>query len=114
MPAKANVNGKAKTQSKTLPDRFDEFWSVYPRKDNRADAARAFAKATTATDADVIIAGAVRYRDDPNREAAFTAHGATWLNRGSWDNPPLPARDQRSAKQQRVTERRHDPLGSAR
>lgn len=39
------------------------------------------------------MAGVVRYRDDPNREATFTKHFSTWLNAGSWDDEPLPARN---------------------
>jgi hypothetical protein len=45
---------------------------------------------------DTIIAGAARYASDPNREDAFTAHPATWLNAERWDDPMLPARDSRS------------------
>jgi hypothetical protein len=34
----------------------------------------------------------MRYRNDPNREPEFTAHPATWLNAGRWDDDPLPPR----------------------
>jgi hypothetical protein len=36
--------------------------------------------------------GLKRYRDDPNREDAFTKNPSTWLNADAWENGPLPAR----------------------
>jgi hypothetical protein len=38
------------------------------------------------------MAGAERYRDDPNRTDEFTAHPTTWLNRDGWNDAPLPSR----------------------
>lgn len=74
-------------------DSFIEFWSIYPRKAGKATAERAFQKACMALGGpDVIIEGAKRYRDDPNRVDAFTAHAATWLNAGRWEDDPLPER----------------------
>ena len=40
-----------------------------------------------------IIAGALRYRDDPNRDPAFTKYPGTWLRAEAWNNGPLPARN---------------------
>jgi hypothetical protein len=40
----------------------------------------------------VILGGAVRLRDDPNREQQFTPHPTTWLNRDGWEDEPLPPR----------------------
>ena len=71
---------------------FDAFWSVYPLKVKKAAAKKAFAKALKTTTAKQIIAGAVFYRDDPNRTPAYTAHPSSWLNDGRWDDDPLPAR----------------------
>lgn len=71
---------------------FDEFWSVYPRKAAKASAQRAFMKAVKTVEPEVIIAGACRYAADPNREDEFTAHAATWLNAGRWEDEPLPSR----------------------
>ncbi len=75
-----------------LPDQFDAFWTVYPRKEAKAAAKKAWAKATRSTPPEAIIAGAYRYNQDPNREPAFTAHPTTWLNAGRWDDEPLPPR----------------------
>lgn len=71
---------------------FARFWSVYPRKAAKGTARRAWARASSSADADDIIAGAVRYAADPNREPEFTAHPATWLNGERWLDGPLPER----------------------
>jgi hypothetical protein len=82
---------------------FDAFWEIYPRKDDPKKAWGAWQTALKAVEpehqADLIadiIAGAERYRDDPNRTEQFTKHATTWLNAGSWENGPLPARNARS------------------
>lgn len=80
--------------------RFDEFWSVYPRKAAKDAAARAWQKAVRREAAEVILAGARRYADDPNRDPAFTAHAATWLNQGRWADEPLPGRSTRGTSGQ--------------
>jgi hypothetical protein len=68
---------------------------VYPRKVGKRDALKAFQAAVAdGTNAGRIIEGARRYRDDPNREAAYTAHPATWLRAGRWEDDALPARPQ--------------------
>ena len=71
---------------------FEEFWSVYPRRVAKQAAQKAFKAALGHADTQTIIAGAKRLRDDPNRLQEFTAHPATWLNQGRWDDDPLPAR----------------------
>lgn len=71
---------------------FDAFWSVYPRKASKAGARKAWDKAVKKTNPRAIIAGAERYRDDPNRVDEFTKHAPTWLNGECWDDEPLPPR----------------------
>jgi hypothetical protein len=75
-----------------LNDPFAQFWSVYPKKDDKGLARRSFEKALKRAELDVIVEGAERYRDDPNREDAFTKNPSTWLNADAWENGPLPAR----------------------
>jgi hypothetical protein len=79
------------TKQELLNQAFDKFWSVYPKKDDKPLALRSFTKALDRTTLDVIIAGAERYRDDPNREAGFTKNPSTWLNADAWANGPLPS-----------------------
>jgi len=77
----------------SLADEFDEFWKVYPRKEDKNAARRAFKRARLEATLETIVEGAKRYRDDPNRAASFTKYPATWLNAGAWENGPLPERE---------------------
>ena len=71
---------------------FDEFWKEYPRKSDKRAALRAFNSAITRASFEDILAGTIRYANDPNLpEARFIKHPATWLNADAWENPPLPA-----------------------
>ncbi|MEU2106447.1 hypothetical protein [Nocardia sp. NPDC019255] len=74
------------------PTGFSDFWAVYPRRQNKGAAVKAFAKAIKKAGLAEIIAGAQRYADDPNRDPAFTAHASTWLNGERWSDDPAPAR----------------------
>lgn len=71
---------------------FDEFWAVYPRRQGKADALKAWGQRKCSLVARNVIAGAARYRDDPNREDQFTKLPAGWIREGRWDDDPLPAR----------------------
>lgn len=75
---------------------FNAFWDTYPRKVAKGAARRAWAKARLRAEAETIIAGAERYRDDPNRTDEYTAHPATWLNGDRWLDEALPARTGRA------------------
>lgn len=79
---------------------FDKFWSAYPRKENKQSARRAMKSALKKTSFYEILAGANRYRLDPNRDPAYTKHAATWLNNECWNDDPLPARGSVNVKQQ--------------
>jgi len=83
-------------QSKTCPipsDEFIDWYLEYPRKESKAAAEKAYAKARKKASHDELIAGAVRYATDPNREAQYTKLPATWLNAGCWEDGPLPPRN---------------------
>lgn len=84
-------------------DAFDDFWAVYPRKDDKKKARAAYAKALRdGASPSRILAGARRYAEDPNRDPAFTKYGATWLNAGAWENGPLPPRRDSRNTQERM------------
>jgi hypothetical protein len=92
-------------------DGFEEFWAAYPRKADKPDARKAFARALKQVSAGELIEGARRYAiarqaaiaagDDPK----YTKFPSTWLNKGSWANPteggasgtPPPARSRFSS-----------------
>jgi len=88
-----NTNIK-KTNSDLL---FAEFWNEYPVKRDKAKAFRAFDSALNRSKFEDILAGVIRYKDDPNRNADFTKYPATWLNADSWDDDYTPGAD--SARQ---------------
>lgn len=77
---------------------FKEFWKEYPRKLDKGKAERAFKSALTRASFEDVLAGVIRYRNDPNRLDEFTKYPATWLNADSWENPPLPE-DKRAQKE---------------
>lgn len=85
---------------------FDEFWSIYPRKVAKQAAMKAWLKAVQSASAEVIIQGARRYADDPNRHPAYTAHPATWLNAHRWSDEPLPQRE--LSKEEQVAKEREE------
>jgi hypothetical protein len=66
--------------------RFEEFYNAYPLKRDKGRALRAFKAALKRASADVIIAGAIAYRDDPARKPDYTKYPATWLNADAWEN----------------------------
>lgn len=76
-----------------LESQFAEFWKAYPLKVGKGAARKAWPAAVRkARDWQRIVAGAERYRADPNRSPQFTAHPSTWLNGERWDDDPLPVR----------------------
>jgi DNA-binding transcriptional ArsR family regulator len=90
-PAKPSTNG--------YDAKFDQFWTLYPLRVGKAAAKVKFVGALKrGISLEVLLAGVTRYRDDPNRDPAYTAHPATWLHQGRWDDEPLPARGARDAR----------------
>lgn len=76
---------------------FLEFWEVYPLHRDKRKAEKAWRNAVaragaTADARAAIIAGAIRYRDDPNRSNEFTKYAEGWLNGDGWEDEPLPPR----------------------
>jgi hypothetical protein len=71
---------------------FERFWVIYPRRTGKITARKAWDRAIKFADGAEILAGAERYRDDPNRDPQFTKHPETWLNAGCWNDEPLPPR----------------------
>lgn len=77
----------------SVKELFDQFWEAYPRKDDKGKAREKFKAALNRASAEEIISGAERYRDDPNRDPAYTKLPTTWLNADAWGNGPLPRRN---------------------
>ncbi len=91
LPLASLAVGQPARKTRSQPDvAFDEFWAVYPRKEAKAAARKAWDKAIHRADPVRICAAAAVYRDSPGRDPKFTAHAATWLNADRWDDEPMP------------------------
>lgn len=82
---------RSRAVASTEDPRFSTWWTVWPRKQSRLTAERAFAKAVRKIEFDALMDATRRFVDDPNREDRYTPHGATWLNGERWTDAPLPA-----------------------
>lgn len=71
---------------------FFAFWDAFPLKKDKPKALAAWKRAIKRAAIDEIVVGAVKYRDDPNREDGFTKWPEGWLNGDRWNDGPLPAR----------------------
>ena len=100
----AQTSGSSERESRS--DRFDEFWDADPRKVGKKKARAKFAAAVKAAgDAQRVIDGARRLAADPNLpDKRFIPHPTTWLERGGWDDEPLPSRSPSRQVPQRKSE----------
>ena len=100
----AQTSGSSEREPRS--DRFDEFWDAYPRKVGKKKARAKFAAAVKAAgDAQRVIDGARRLAADPNLpDKQFIPHPTTWLERGGWDDEPLPSRSPSRQVPQRKSE----------
>lgn len=75
------------------PDEFDQWYSLYPKKEAKDAARKAFAKARKSVDMETLIASLKRYTASvQGKDRQFIALPATWLNAGRWeDEAPAPA-----------------------
>lgn len=88
----------ASEPTKVIESHFDEWWTAYPRKAGKGAARKAYARASRLVGHQVLLDAATRYRADPNRSDAYTAHPSTWLNQDRWDDEPLPAAEGRPTR----------------
>jgi len=82
-----NVRPLSNTLNKlnNLNNGFDEFWSVYPRKESRARAELAFEVALGKTDLVALLAASRTFRDSvAGRELRFVRLAHNWLADEGW------------------------------
>ncbi|MGX4711104.1 helix-turn-helix domain-containing protein [Rhodococcus ruber] len=84
----------ARVRDADVMDGFDEFWSSYPRKVEKAKARIAWKKAVEKVGKRVVLDGALRYGQDPNLpvDKNYIPHPTTWLNGERWDDEPMSPR----------------------
>jgi hypothetical protein len=80
---------------------FDDFWNLYPKKIDKAQAKRQFKRALHRVTFEDILAGVIRFANDPNLpdEKRFIKNPATWLNADGWEEGPLPERKKAKTQQ---------------
>lgn len=97
----AQLSERSKIYNRDYQEPFLAFWSAYPLHRAKRQAQLSWLKSVARLGSilgsieeaqSVILAGAIRYRDDPNREGGFTRYAATWLNGDGWEDEPLPTR----------------------
>jgi hypothetical protein len=80
---------------------FKDFYTVYPRKVAKGAAVSAFRKALKNESFDTILAGVIRFANDPNKPSKeFLPYPATWLNSWGWENEPYPERSMSKAERE--------------
>lgn len=72
---------------------FGDFWAVYPKKKNKAEALMAWKKAVESgvAPARITAAATAFARERHGQDPKFTKFPATWLNKGCYDDEPDPA-----------------------
>lgn len=92
-PTKDSISkDSTEERSKDLLPEFEAFWKVYPIRVGKGTALTAFTKARKKAPLAEILAGAERYRNDPNRTDGYTKHPSTWLNSQGWLDEALPSK----------------------
>lgn len=94
----SQAEGAAESADEDYPIEFEQFWQTYPRKTGKRKAYAAWRKARRKTNNTFLIAKASRYAADPNREPGYTLTPANWLDGEHWDDDPLPAKPEPTAR----------------
>jgi len=72
---------------------FDEFWGVWPRKEGKANAVKAYEKALKLISEPELLEKVRAYVSSPTRpDVKFVPHAATWLNGERWLDDFAPAK----------------------
>jgi len=79
--------GSGKGTVAIATDSFKTFWDLWPRSEGKADAVKAWAKATRKESPELILAAVAVYVNHPHRPAKqFVPHASTWLNGERWND----------------------------
>lgn len=72
---------------------FDDFWNLWPRKEGKANAVKAYQKALKKIPEMELLEKVGLYVNSPSRpEVKFVPHAATWLNGERWQDDYTPAK----------------------
>lgn len=82
---------ESQDESAAPTDDFDAFWQAYPRHVGKVSAKRRFEGLARKTGPKRMVDGARRFAEEMREtDPRFIPHPTTWLNRGGWDDEPLP------------------------
>jgi hypothetical protein len=81
-----NLIKNKKKEDKETTNKFETFWSLYPRKIAKADALKAWAKATKTQDPEKLIKLTRAYAEGRLPEATYIPYPASWLNKGLYES----------------------------
>lgn len=65
---------------------FEEFWNLYPRKEGKKVAFKAFNSASSRTSFEDILAGVEAYKRSDRVKRGFIKLPSTWLNEDAWED----------------------------
>lgn len=86
----SETNTKQKNDLKEIENDFDEVWKIYPKKQGKEAAKKAYIKARKAGTSKLeIIAGLTRYKmfiQANNTADRYIKHGSTWFNQKCWED----------------------------
>jgi predicted transcriptional regulator len=82
---KTNNLEKTKDKEKHL-EGFDTFWNLYPKKIAKADALKAWKKATTKKTADELISLTKAYSESKLPDMTYIPYPASWLNKELYES----------------------------
>ena len=88
-PDKAKEESKAAKQEQiALEGDFNFFWTIYPKKQGKKEALRAYLKARKKASADELLSALreVKQKDWRSRELQYIPHASTWLNQERWND----------------------------
>lgn len=87
---KTNINNSssAKLSDKAFEDEFQEVWNIYPRKEGRKNALKAYIKARkNGTSKETILSGLNAYISKikaEKTETQYIKHGSSWFSQECW------------------------------
>ena len=87
---KTNINNSssAKLSDKAFEDEFQEVWNIYPRKEGRKNALKAYIKARkNGTSKETILSGLNAYISKikaERTETQYIKHGSSWFSQECW------------------------------
>ena len=81
-----NLIKNKKKEDKETTNKFEAFWSLYPRKVGKTDALKAWTKAIKTKDPEQLIKITRAYAEGKLPETTYIPYPASWLNKGLYES----------------------------